>query len=147
MKWSITNDNGSIITHYKLEGKELDESMYMTIYTGKEDSFEYKNLKPSTTYCFRVKAMSSLGSSEYSDVSEIKTYTSINNPPRELTVSNINSGGCYLEWKEPEGYEENECPANYMVEVSENDDWYSIYYAGPKTQYIYYALLLFLMFF
>lgn len=80
--------------------------------------------------------MSNLGSTDYSEVSEIKTHSAVTTPPHSLIVENITSNSCKLKWKEPLEFN-GEIPQHYVVEISEENENFTIYYNGPNLKYIY----------
>lgn len=79
--------------------------------------------------------MSNLGCTDYSEVSEIKTHSTVATPPHSLVVENITSDCCNLRWKEPLEFN-GEIPQNYVVEISEEEQSYGIVYNGPNLEYI-----------
>jgi hypothetical protein len=58
---------------YKIDIRDDDDSQWETLYTGTQNVYTVINLDPSVRYDFRVQAWNSVGSSNWSEVHNVKS--------------------------------------------------------------------------
>ncbi len=114
LSWSVSDENDSSITGFKIEARTNTDPNYSVIVenTGNDDTFySHTGLVPDTVYAYRVLAINSAGESEPSSNTTVKTLrNSINsqntniedtNVPTDLVTRIISPTSVELRWTPP----------------------------------------------
>ncbi len=91
------SSNGSVVTGYYVE--KLVGSVWTQVINTGVTVAAVKNLTPVTSYSFRVRAYSAVGTSEYSNVLTVSTTTATPIIPTALTFSNITGTTATVSWR------------------------------------------------
>lgn len=119
VSWDDAVCHGVPVSEYQLEcrhGAKGDEAAYGQLYAGRNTHYEARCLEPASTYCFRVMACSSVGSSAFSEPVECCTPAGTPGPVGSLTCVR---GPTTLElsWAAPASHGAD--ITHYLVEVCE----------------------------
>ncbi|XP_048588285.1 fibronectin type-III domain-containing protein 3A [Nematostella vectensis] len=98
--WEPPSTNGTPVTGYTLE--YMDEGTFTELYTGTDLSYELrKGLLPANYYYFRLKALSAVGASLWSQVSTCQTPAASPAAVSSVRCVDQSSSHLRLRWKHP----------------------------------------------
>lgn len=100
VSWTEPNNNGAVITEYRLEWQPKENLDFVPLYCGTALSHDLSRLSPSTVYGFRVQAVNSAGVGPFSMVAECLTPSSSPGPVGLLRAIPT-ATSVQLSWKEP----------------------------------------------
>ena len=113
-------DGGSPIRGYLIETSTDAGSSWTTVRanTGSTNTvFAHTGLSRATVHHYRVAAINRVGTGDYSDVTEAKTFAVIPDAPRSLTAEPASSVQIDLDWRVPE--DDGGAPiTGYLIEMS-----------------------------
>ena len=121
ISWQVPATNGgSAISDYKIEVSS-NCSTFTLLADGVSNNLgaQLSSLKPGLTYCVRVTAVNSIGSSETTPVLQVKTLDNKPSAPTTLAVKTA-STSIVLSWS-PASVGKGSNVINYLVEVSSNN--------------------------
>ncbi|UJR23285.1 hypothetical protein I4U23_026301 [Adineta vaga] len=106
LTWSpATEDGGTKITGYVIEGKDVNRQAWTQLDTvsGNETSVDLRQLKEDTTYIFRIMSKNIVGLSQPLDSESVtlKRPKTVPHAPVPFFVSDIDIDSCTLEWEIP----------------------------------------------
>lgn len=125
VSWDEAVCHGAPVLEYQLECRRIggeEDAAYVQAYAGRNTHYEARNLEPASTYCFRVMACSSAGSSTFSDPVECSTPAGV---PGHVGSMTCVRGPTSLEvsWSAPACHGAD--ITHYLVEVCEGSPVHS----------------------
>lgn len=114
--------DNSIETAFIIERKSPDDGVFKQIAVVPQNINTYidsdSNLKPNTTYAYRIKAVTGVTASEYSDT--INITTTYMKPPGNLTSSCSDGKSVQLQWQD---FTDNETGFEIWRRIGVNSNW------------------------
>lgn len=100
VSWECPDENGSPVTGYTVEW--MEDGTFIELYSGPDKTCEVrKGVSPASFYYFRVKALSAVGPSLWSDVSTCQTPPASPAGVTSIKVVQQSSSHVRLRWRHP----------------------------------------------
>ena len=119
-------DNGARVTGYRIEASSDGGGNWRILRSNTGSPVGYhshRNLRPATTWHYRVSAINRVGAGRASSVAGATTDATVPDPPTGLTATATSSTQIDLAWVAP-AYDGGAAILGYRIEVSETGaDW------------------------
>ncbi|XP_065887672.1 fibronectin type-III domain-containing protein 3A-like isoform X2 [Dysidea avara] len=119
IRWSSPDNNGALITSYKLEMDDVDAGYgFRVIYQGEELHYTCSKLQRKSSYKFRVCAVNSAGVGAYSAATECVTLPDTPGCPLNVGLKEkVTSTSLHIQWEPPK--DDGGSPiTSYRLEIS-----------------------------
>ena len=140
LTWEAPSDGGSTITGYDLEYSEDGNVPWMNLATSSTmTSFDHTGLTRGTTRHYRVAAINSVGTGEYSATTNATTTAAtlmVLGTPTNLTATAVSATQINLSWDAP-SEDGGDAITDYDLEFSEdgNKPWTDLTTSGTTTSF------------